>query len=170
MAVFAVAFVFAFLLYLVLTAGSGNFGFWAPEEVLFGAIFAVFTAFFAKRLFLAAGIMPDSRALDPKRWLLFVLYALGPLFFGMAKANIEVTYRLMSGKINPGIVKISPGLKTDFGTTMLANSITLTPGTLSVDVDKQRNIYVHCLNVKSKDPKTGDICSCFADWIRRIAE
>jgi multicomponent Na+:H+ antiporter subunit E len=170
MAVFAIAFVFAFFLYLILTAGSGNYGFWAPEEVVFGAIFAVLAALFAKKLFSAAGIKPGNSALSPKRWLLFVLYLIGPFFFEMAKANIDVTYRIMSGRIRPGIVKISPGLKTDFGTTMLASSITLTPGTLSVDVDKHRNIYVHCLTTKSKDPKTEDICSCFAQWIRRIAE
>jgi multicomponent Na+:H+ antiporter subunit E len=170
MAAFAVALVFAFLFYLVLSAGSGNYGFWAPEEIAFGAIFAVVAALFAKRLFSASGIMPDARALNPKRWLFFVLYAIGPLFFGMARANIDVSYRLITGRIRPGIVKISPGLKTDFGTAMLANGITLTPGTLSVDVDGQRNIYVHCINVKSKGLKTEEICPSFAGWIRRITE
>ena len=88
----------------------------------------------------------------------------------MAKANIDVAYRVITGKIKPGIVKISPGMKTDFGTMMVANGITLTPGTLSVDVDNKRNIYVHWIFVKSKEPKLEDICSSFPKWIRRIAE
>lgn len=65
----------------------------------------------------------------------------------MAKANFDVAYRVITGKINPGIVKMSPGLKTDTALTFLANSITLTPGTLSVDTDDEKNLYVHWINV-----------------------
>jgi multicomponent Na+:H+ antiporter subunit E len=94
----------------------------------------------------------------------------------MAKANIDVAYRVISGKINPGIVKISPNLKSDLGITMLANSITLTPGTLSVDIDEENNdLYIHWINVKSKalTKKPIDykhVCGKFPNWIRRIAE
>ena len=70
----------------------------------------------------------------------------------MAKANIDVAYRVITGKINPGIVKISPGLKTDLGITLLADSITLTPGTLSVDIDEKNNdLYIHWINVHVED-------------------
>ena len=54
--------------------------------------------------------------------------------------------------INPGIVKVKTVLKSDTALTFLANSITLTPGTLSVDIDKDNGIlYVHWIDVKSKD-------------------
>ena len=94
----------------------------------------------------------------------------------MAKANFDVAYRVITGKINPGIVKISPDLKTDLGITMLANSITLTPGTLSVDIDEDRNdLYIHWINVKkeaiSKTPIDCKwVCAKFDKWVRRIAE
>ena len=108
--------------------------------------------------------------MNPKRWAFFLIYAIGPLFFEMAKANLDVAYRVITKKIRPGIVKISPGMKTEFGTMIVANSITLTPGTLSVDVDGKGNIYVHWIFVKSKEPKLEDICSSFQKWIRSIVE
>jgi len=114
--------------------------------------------------------------LSPKRWLLFIVYVVGPFFWEMAKANIDVAYRVITGKINPGIVKISPNLKTDLGVTVLANSITLTPGTLSVSVDEKTNdLYVHWINVDEKAlekmPRDYSyVCGKLPDWARRIAE
>ena len=165
-----IAFIFSFLFYLILTAGSGKVLFWSVEEIGFGILFAALTAVLAKKLWSSVGIKPDLKVLNPKRWAFFLIYAIGPFFFEMAKANIDVAYRVITGNIKPGIVKISPGMKTNFGTMMVANSITLTPGTLSVDVDNKGNIYVHWIFVKSKEPKVEDICSSFPKWIRRIAE
>ncbi len=165
-----IAFIFSFLFYLILTAGSGKVLFWSVEEICFGLLFAVLTAVLVKKLWKSVGIVPDLKVLNPKRWVFFLIYAIGPLFFEMAKANLDVAYRVITGKIRPGIVKISPGMKTDFGTMMVANGITLTPGTLSVDVDNKGNIYVHWIFVESKEPKLEDICSSFPKWIRRITE
>ena len=109
--------------------------------------------------------------LNPLRWIIFLIYLIGPFFWAMAKANIDVAYRVITGKINPGIVKISPGLKTDLGITLLADSITLTPGTLSVDIDEKNNdLYIHWINVTTLKPTTHHICANFPQWIRRIAE
>jgi multicomponent Na+:H+ antiporter subunit E len=107
---------------------------------------------------------------------MFIVYVIGPFFYGMAKANFDVAYRVITGRINPGIVKISPGLRSDLGTTMLANSITLTPGTLSVDVDEDKNdLYIHWINVekkaiKEKPVECEKVCGSFAKWVRRITE
>lgn len=160
---------YSWLIYLALTAGSGKFLLWSPEEILFGVLFAALSALLTKRLFSKTGIEPGLGCLNPKRWLLFFVYVPGPFFFGMARANLDVAYRVITGKIKPGIVRISPGLKTDFGLTMLANSITLTPGTLTVDVDR-KNLYVHQIYVRKMEPKAEDICSTFPGWIRRMTE
>ena len=49
-------------------------------------------------------------------------------------------------------VKVKVELKTDTALTFLANSITLTPGTMSVDIDKDNGIlYIHWIDVKTKD-------------------
>ncbi|RLF50574.1 MAG: cation:proton antiporter [Thermoplasmata archaeon] len=160
-----------FIAYLIFTAGSGNIGFWSIEEILFGIMVAVLVGYISRNIF----IKNDFRMLNPKRWLYGIAY-LFPFFLAMAKANFDVAYRVITGKIRPGIVKISPNLKTDLGITMLANSITLTPGTLSVDIDeKTNNLYVHWINVKDaalkKKPRPYEyVCGKFPKWIRRIAE
>jgi multicomponent Na+:H+ antiporter subunit E len=74
--------------------------------------------------------------------------------------------------INPGIVKIKTNLKTDSGITALANSITLTPGTLVVDVTDDGYLYIHWINVKAEDVEqaTKQIAERFEWFIRRIFE
>lgn len=161
---------FSLLVYLALTAGSGGLILWSFWEISFGVVFAFLTALGAKKLFEVAGVKPSLGFLNPVKWVGFITYLLGPFLFQMAKANLDVAYRVVTGNIKPGIVKINPGLKTDFGLTMLANSITLTPGTLSVDVDGDKNLYVHWLWVKDKEPRTEDVCSNFPKWVRWLAE
>jgi len=166
MITFIVTTIICFITYLILTTGSGTVGLWSMEEILFGFILSLIAGFVTGRIF----VKEDFRMLNP------VAYAIGPFFIGMAKANIDVAYRVITGKINPGIVKISPDLKTDLGITMLANSITLTPGTLSVDIDEDKNdLYIHWINVneevlKGKSVDCKYICGNFDKWIRRIAE
>ena len=166
----AIAFVFSLIFYLALTFGSGTVLFWSESELIAGAAFAIIAAILAKKIFNALGVKPSAAFLNPRRWLLFFIYLIGPFFLSMAKCNLDVAYRVITGKIRPGIVKIKPGLETDFGAAMLANSITLTPGTLTVDIDKEKNFYVHWIFVKNKDPKPEEICGSFPKWVRRIAE
>ena len=163
-------FIFSLLTYLFLTLGSGGYVLWSHGEIIFGILFSAFSAVLMKKLFSIAGKKPSLVLLNPKRWLLLFIYAIGPFFWSLTKANFDVAYRIITGKIKPGIVKIHPGLKTDLGITLLANSITLTPGTLTVDVDKENNLYVHLINVKQKEPKIEEVCSNFPKWIKRITE
>ena len=172
MIAFIVTTIICFITYLLLTTGSGTLGLWSIEEILLGFILSLIVGFVARNIF----AKEDFRMLNPVRWFTFIAYVIGPFFVGLTKANIDVAYRVITGKINPGIVKISPDLKTDLGITMLANSITLTPGTLSVDIDEDKNdLYIHWINVKEEalKGKTVDckyICGNFDKWIRRIAE
>lgn len=166
---FIVTFLLSMVAYLFLTAGNGEIaGLWSIFEVIAGIILSVIVAFIARKV-----LFPKRsyRILNPLRWVIFFVYFIGPFFWAMAKANIDVAYRVITGRINPGIVKISPGLKTDLGITLLADSITLTPGTLSVDIDEKNNdLYVHWINVTTLKPTTRHICANFPQWIRRIAE
>jgi len=160
---------FSWLIYLFLTAGSGNFILWSPEEIVFGLLFAVLASLLIRKIFPERKENGGLRYLNPIRWFMFLLYAFGPFLYRLTIANLDVAYRVITGKINPGIVKISSGLRTDAGLVMLANSITLTPGTLTVDMD-ENNLYVHAIHLKSKNPERKEICSHFSDWIRRITE
>ena len=71
--------------------------------------------------------------------------------------------------IEPGIVKVRTKLKTRMGRLMLANSITLTPGTLTVELDGEW-IYVHWVTMKSADIEaaTAEIVSDFESYIEAM--
>lgn len=87
-----------------------------------------------------------------KRWLWFIYYI--PFFFYYClMANLDVVYRVVHPKmpIKPGIVKVKTKLTNDSALTFLANSITLTPGTLTVDLTDDGYLYIHWINVKSVD-------------------
>ena len=80
----------------------------------------------------------------------FFCYAI-IFLWGCVIANIDVAWRVLHPKlpIRPGTVRIKTSLKSDIGLTFLANSITLTPGTTTVDIDKERGlIYVHRIYIK----------------------
>jgi len=96
------------------------------------------------------------------------------LFYYMLLANFDVLYRIVHPKrpINPGIVKVKTELKTAIARTVLANSITLTPGTLTVDITDTGYLYVHCINLKTTDMQTNTvrIVSRFEKIIAKIFE
>jgi multicomponent Na+:H+ antiporter subunit E len=167
---FIVTAVVAYLVYLLLTIGSGTVFLWSSEELIIGAVFAVLAGALLRKRFIGK----DLRMLNPRRWFTFLVY-LFPFFWAMVKANVDVAYRVITGRINPAIVKINPNLKNDMSLTFLANSITLTPGTLSVDVDQKTNeLYVHWINVdpevlKDMPRDYHPICGSFPEWARRIA-
>ena len=166
---FVVTFLLSIVSYLFLTASNGEIaGLWSEFEIVMGIILSIIVAVITRKVLFQKR---KYRMLNPLRWVTFLIYFIGPFFLAMAKANIDVAYRVITGRINPGIVKISAGLKTDLGITLLADSITLTPGTLTVDIDETNNdLYIHWINVTTLKPTIHHICGNFPQWIRRIAE
>lgn len=73
-------------------------------------------------------------------------------FIELLKSNIDVALRVVkpSLPINPGIVKTKTVLKSKMARMILTNSITLTPGTLTVDIDDDI-LYIHWIDVESED-------------------
>ena len=53
--------------------------------------------------------------------------------------------------------KVKNELNTDLGRTMFANSITLTPGTITVDVNALGRFSVHCIDEPSGQPLPGEM-------------
>ena len=111
--------------------------------------------------------------ISPVRVFWFLAYV--PVFvYFLLRANFDVVYRALHPKmpIRPGIVKIKTNLKTDSAITALANSITLTPGTMTVDVTDDGFLYIHWINVKSDDIEeaTRSISQTFEWFIKRIFE
>ena len=171
MIVFLVTVIFTFIIYLALTTASGDLFLWSKEELIVGAVFALIVAAITRKMFFRKNL----RVLNPIRWFLFLVYLVGPFFWGMARANIDVACRVSHPDlpINPGIVKVKTTLTSETGLTFLANSITLTPGTLSVDVDQGNGaLYVHWIDVKDKDTHkaTQLIVDKFERILKRIFE
>ena len=110
---------------------------------------------------------------SPVRILWLIIYI--PVFFYyIVMANLDVVYRVLHPKmpIKPGIVKVKTKLKTESGITALANSITLTPGTLTVDLTDDGYLYIHWINVRSSDVEeaTRIIVSKFEFFLEKIFE
>ena len=65
-------------------------------------------------------------------------------------------------RLRPGIIAYPLTLTTDAQITLLANMITLTPGTLSVDIsDDKKTLYIHALDIDSRDRLIGHIAAGF---------
>ena len=118
-------------------------GFSIAEVILGGVVALILAIIISRFTSYSFGI-----SIIPKLVMFVVIYI--PVFiYKLVIANLDMAYRVLSPKmpINPGIVKVPTKLTNDFGKLVLANSITLTPGTLSMDV-KDGYVLVHWVNVK----------------------
>lgn len=139
----------------LLTAGSGSvLGLWSWGELALGAVASG----------VVAGCSPGRKGLGLWGGLRRVAYAVGPFFLEMAKANLEVAWRVITGRIRPGIVCARAGMETEAQVVALANSITLTPGTLTVELRESGAegavpdaLYVHVLAVPEGMESRGEI-------------
>ena len=144
--------------------------FWSAEwsVLLTGAFFALLVATFLGDIFPE----PLGRLLSPKRWLFAMIYLPYFLYYCI-RANLDVAIRVVHPDvpIRPGIVRVRTKLNSEMAKTFLANSITLTPGTLTMDIDGQ-DVYVHWININTEDAarRTAEICGRFEPLLRRIFE
>lgn len=149
------------------------FGFWLlftfslkPDHLIAGALLAlVASLFFGKYFFEHAG-----KFLEPQRYAWGLLYA-AIFLWECVKANFDVAYRVLHPglPIRPGIVKVKLNLQSGMARTMLANSITMTPGTITVDIIGDY-IYIHWINVKYDENYAYRICGKFEKYIGKIFE
>lgn len=85
----------------------------------------------------------NKRIFNPVRILYFLLFV--PIFtVELIKANFIMAKLILTPSlpISPKIIKVKTSIKSDTGRAFLANAITLTPGTLSVDL-KEDEIFIH---------------------------
>ncbi|MEZ5901396.1 MAG: Na+/H+ antiporter subunit E [Hyphomicrobiaceae bacterium] len=119
----------------------------AIEPVITGVVISGGLAFAFTR---KAGVWQDVVA-HPVRLYHFISYT-GIFLAELTRANVNMLRYVYSPRIeiNPGIVKIKTKLKTPVGRLALANSITLTPGSLVVDIEGD-SLFVHCLDLETSD-------------------
>ena len=95
---------------------------------------------------------------NPVKWVMMLFYAICVFCVELTKANLNVAFKALNPSlpINPGIVKVPVDLKSEYGQSMLANSITLTPGTITMDVAEEKGqtyYYIHWIDVETQDNK-----------------
>jgi multicomponent Na+:H+ antiporter subunit E len=92
------------------------------------------------------------------QWSRFIRY-IPWLMVEIIKANLHVTYLVfhprMMELIDPRIIKFRSKLKSDLALVTFANSITLTPGTITVDISIDGDFKVHAIDKASGDPLPG---------------
>jgi multicomponent Na+:H+ antiporter subunit E len=121
----------------------------APEIILVGAVVAAI---------LAILFAPFARAYADIRWtphvLLNAFAFLGVFLWELVLANLNVAWLVFSPRIpiSPGIVEIKTRLQSPLGRMILANAITLTPGTLVVDI-RDDSLFIHWIVVSAQDPE-----------------
>ncbi|HOW09840.1 MAG TPA: Na+/H+ antiporter subunit E [Bacteroidales bacterium] len=159
---YVAVFILSMVFWLLLT-----FSLTVPNLVTGSVASALCSALFARNYF--TGIY---KFLQPVRYFWLMVY-LAVFTVECIKANLDVAYRVLhpSMPIKPGIVKLKTTLKSEFARTLLANSITMTPGTITVDIIDDC-LYIHWIYVSSEDPEeyTRIITGAFEKYIKRFAE
>jgi len=140
------------------------------QNILAGIVIAIFTSL------MTSGVFESRPGFFRRPWRYFwLLYYLPVFAWECFKANIEGAYRVIHPDmlLRPGIVKVKTTLRSDTGLTFLANTLTLVPGTMTVDIDKEGGfLYVHWSVVKTQDvdKATDLIVARFEKILRRIFE
>jgi multicomponent Na+:H+ antiporter subunit E len=151
---------FLFVIWMLLTYPAD------VQEIAAGGIVALLL------VLLPLGSMPVFSELrwNPKSLLFGILYIF-VFLFELLKSNIDVALRVLHPRlpISPGIVKVRTSLKSRMGRMALANSITLTPGTVTVET-KGEYFYIHWIDVRARniEETTQNIVSKFEKYLEVI--
>jgi len=139
------------------------FGFWLIFSGKFdlfhlslGMISCLLVTVFSRDLLFPAGLQADFIAC----WIRFGMY-IPWLLYQILLANLYVLrlafHPRMKDLIDPHIIEFNSHLESDIARTTFANSITLTPGTITVDVSAMGRFAVHCIDVASGEPLPGEM-------------
>ncbi|WP_331773891.1 Na+/H+ antiporter subunit E [Sulfurospirillum sp. 1612] len=132
--------VFLFIIWVALTMSFSN------QELITGFVVSFILALLYVRNYKSL----DTFRFQPIMYLSYLVVFLKNLVL----SNIDVARRVIDPKlpINPGIVAIKTALQEDYKKLILANSITLTPGTITLDVQED-TLYIHWIDVRTADMK-----------------
>ena len=138
------------------------FAFWilltwsfSVQELAAGAVVSLAVALFSARFFIHENA---GWFFNPAKLFAGLFFWLMTFVVEMIKANVDMAKRCFGGckNINPGIVKVPVDLESDYGQAALANAITLTPGTITLDIADEEGktyYYVHWIDVQETDPE-----------------
>ena len=127
---------------------SGHYTLERPLIAIFGGLSCAFVCLLAWRM--KAASLFESESTVGLRTVLYLPWLLGQI----VKANLIVARIVIDPKlpIHPRLVRIKASQRGDGAQVLYANSISLTPGTLSLEVSPDRGtLFVHAMSVSSPD-------------------
>lgn len=133
---FLVSFLIMFLFWFLLS-GETN-----PILVLSGIFSSLFVSYLSCDMLISKSQLKKSFIV----YIKFIMY-LPYLVLQIIIANLDVIYRVLHPKlpIDPVIIRFKTKLESEFSIVAFANSITLTPGTVTIDANKNKELIVHAL-------------------------
>ncbi len=120
-------------------------------ELLTGAAISLVVTFVTREFFTEE--RRHRMIFNPMNWLRVIGYT-ALFIYAEAVSHIDVMKRVFTGNVRPAIIRVPTRFRSDLGKTLVANSITLTPGTLTLEAGK--DLFVHTINYR-KDYKIGKI-------------
>ncbi|TSA24562.1 Na+/H+ antiporter subunit E [bacterium] len=136
------------------------------QELCVGIFISLVLALFLNKNYIELGLP----SLTIKKIAFIIVYII-VLFIEIIKANFDVAYRVIHPKmpIKPGVVIIKTALKQDIAKLILANSITLTPGTFTLDIEGDK-LLIHWIYVRSEgiEESTKNIGERFEKYLKVI--
>ena len=146
------------ILALVWVAVTGQF---AARNLFFGFVLGFLILFFTRRI-----VGTPNYGNRVIKVISLTIFFVGELL----KANLRVAYDVLTPgyQLRPGVVAIPLDVRSDAEITILANLITLTPGTLSLDVSADRRVlYIHAMYIDDPEAVRRQIKQGFE---RRVIE
>ena len=145
------------------------------QVLIAGVVVSLCTALFCARFFIHKNAF---HLWSPARLARLLAYCVVIFPVELVKANVDVARRALDPRlpIRPGIVKVPVDLKEEYARAMLADSITLTPGTITMDMaedeEGQLFYYIHWIDAVTDDPAAAgeSIKGTLEKWVRRIWE
>ncbi len=150
--------VLLFMFWLVLSPG------FTLQTVVFGLVISGLVMFYSREILFSAEEMPLYRLSN----LINMGKFTGVLLVEIVKANIDVAKIVLNPKlpIEPEFIRVPTSIQNDVNKVIFGNSVTLTPGTLTVDIDES-DFIIHAL---TKEAAQAMEDSFIEEWINRQEE
>lgn len=138
-----------------------------PGHILLGALLAVAIPYLTRHFW------PEPIVVDrPLRVIQYVAI----VTYDIVLANLQLALLILGpvSRLRPAFVRVPLDLRTDFAVTMLASTVTLTPGTVSVDVEGDvvtgRRLVVHVLRCVDEQEMVRSIKERYERRLQEILE
>lgn len=116
------------------------------QELVAGLLASLVLAYIAKEFLFHE---KAGKALNPARWARLIAYFFVWIVLEIW-GNLDVAYRVITGRIKPAMISVPTKFRTDIGKTLIGNSITLTPGTLTVKAGETMTIHTIAYDKKKQ--------------------